>query len=143
MITFFAVPGVGYGECEPDVVAMLGNGVWNDAEDADESRDLLQIRLETHISGTSLEGKISYDTSHNPSEGALEDLLETFEQIIQINCKPFDKNKFSKAVNAIRLLTVKAPDEFIPEMRIQCSKVGVALSLIPEMKKVLWNGATR
>ncbi|MGR3177933.1 MAG: ImmA/IrrE family metallo-endopeptidase [Candidatus Anammoxibacter sp.] len=61
----------------------------------------------------------------------------------QINCLPFDKNKFSKAVNAIRLLTVKAPDEFIPEMRILCSKAGVAISLVPEMKKVPWNGATR
>ena len=61
----------------------------------------------------------------------------------QIDCKPFDKNKFSQAVNAIRRLTVKAPDEFIPEMRILCSKAGVALSLIPEMKKVPWNGATR
>jgi Plasmid maintenance system antidote protein len=61
----------------------------------------------------------------------------------QIDCKPFDKNKFSMAVNAIRQFTVKAPDEFIPEMRILCSKAGVALSLIPEMKKVPWNGATR
>ncbi|MGR3178617.1 MAG: ImmA/IrrE family metallo-endopeptidase [Candidatus Anammoxibacter sp.] len=61
----------------------------------------------------------------------------------QIDCKPFDKNKFSKVVNVIRLLTVKAPDVFIPEMRILCSKAGVALSLIPEMKKVPWNGATR
>jgi addiction module HigA family antidote len=61
----------------------------------------------------------------------------------QIDCPPYDKNKFSKAVEGIRQLTVKEPEEFIPEMRTLCSKAGVALALIPEMKKVPWNGATR
>lgn len=61
----------------------------------------------------------------------------------QIDCTPYDKNRFSKAVNEIRMLTVKDPEEFIPEMRILCSKAGIALVLIPEMKKVPWNGATR
>ncbi len=61
----------------------------------------------------------------------------------QVNCNPFDKNKFVKAVNSIRLLTVKDPEEFIPEMRTLCSEAGVALSLIPEIKKVPWNGAAR
>ena len=61
----------------------------------------------------------------------------------QIDCTPYDKNKFSRAVERIRLLTVKDPEEFIPEMRSLCSKAGVALALIPEMKKVPWNGATR
>lgn len=61
----------------------------------------------------------------------------------QIDCMPYDKNKFLKAVEGIRQLTVKDPEEFIPEMRTLCSKGGVALALIPEMKKVPWNGATR
>lgn len=61
----------------------------------------------------------------------------------QIDCMPYDKNKFSRAVKKIRLLTVKDPEEFIPEMRTLCSKAGVALALIPEMRKVPWNGATR
>ncbi|MCP4255277.1 MAG: ImmA/IrrE family metallo-endopeptidase [Candidatus Scalindua sp.] len=61
----------------------------------------------------------------------------------QIDCMPYDKNKFLKAVEGIRQLTVKEPDEFIPEMRTLCSEAGVALALIPEMKKVPWNGATR
>jgi len=61
----------------------------------------------------------------------------------QIDCTPYDKNKFSRAVERICLLTVKDPEEFIPEMRSLCSKAGVALALIPEMKKVPWNGATR
>lgn len=61
----------------------------------------------------------------------------------QVNCNSFDKNKFVKAVNLIRLLTVKDPEEFIPEMRTLCSEAGVALSLIPEIKKVPWNGAAR
>jgi len=93
ILTFFAVQGVGYGEdgqtCQPDVVVMFGNGVWNDADDTDESRYLLQIRLEKHIYGTDLEGKISYDTAHNPSEGGFADLLEAFEQNIQTNYSQF------------------------------------------------------
>ncbi len=61
----------------------------------------------------------------------------------QIDCATYDKTKFSRAVERIRLLTIKDPEEFIPEMRTLCSKAGVALALIPEMKKVPWNGATR
>ena len=42
IVMFFAVQSVGYGEdelsCQPDAVVMFGNGVWNDAEDADGTR---------------------------------------------------------------------------------------------------------
>ncbi len=92
IVTLLAVPGVGYGIdeqlCQPAVV-FFGNGVWNDAEDANESSDLLEDELEIHTSGTNLEGTIKYKISYNPSEGALEDLLETFEQIIQTNYSNF------------------------------------------------------
>lgn len=61
----------------------------------------------------------------------------------QIECLSFQKDKFKDAVETIRLLTVKEPDEFIPKMQSLCSKAGVALSFVPEMKKVPWNGATK
>ncbi|RZB34829.1 MAG: hypothetical protein SRB1_00597 [Desulfobacteraceae bacterium Eth-SRB1] len=64
-------------------------------------------------------------------------------QAYQIDCNHFDKDNFYKAVMAIRLLTVKNPEEFIPEMVSLCAESGVALSLVPEMKKVPWHGATR
>ena len=64
-------------------------------------------------------------------------------QAHQKDCRPFDKSKFHVAVKAIRALTVKKPEEFIPEMLSLCAECGVALSLVPEMKKVPWHGATK
>jgi len=64
-------------------------------------------------------------------------------QAHQRDCRPFDKNKFQMAVKAIRALTVKKPEEFIPEMLSLYADCGVALSLVPEMKKVPWHGATK
>ncbi|MDN3510735.1 MAG: hypothetical protein NG784_05455 [Candidatus Jettenia sp.] len=89
-VTFLAMSGVVYGEedrpCQPGVVVFFCNGVWNDVENAKASTFLLTDRLETHISGTNLDGIITYKLAHNPSEGALEDLLETFEQEAQTDC---------------------------------------------------------
>ena len=93
LVTFLAMSGVVYGEgeqqCQPETVVFFGNGVWNDAEDADESRRFLQDVLEIHISGTNLDGTITYKLAHNPSDGYLKDLLETFEQDLQTNYSLF------------------------------------------------------
>lgn len=87
LVSFLAMSGVVYGEedrpCQPGGVVFFCNGVWNDVENAKASTFLLTDRLETHISGTNLDGIITYKLAHNPSEGALEDLLETFEQEAQ------------------------------------------------------------
>ncbi len=64
-------------------------------------------------------------------------------QAQQISCKPFDKSTFTEALQAIRLLTVKDPEAFVPEMIQLCADSGVALALVPEMKKVPWHGATK
>ena len=64
-------------------------------------------------------------------------------QAHQIDCRQFDKNKFARAVKAIRLLTVQDSKEFVPEMLSLCAGSGVALSLVPEMKKAPWHGATK
>jgi hypothetical protein len=63
--------------------------VWNDKEAADGSRRLLTRRLESKVSGTSLEGIITYGTSHNPSDGTLQDLWETFVQNGQTDTSQF------------------------------------------------------
>lgn len=93
LLTFLAMPGVVYGEggqqCQPRTVVFFGNGVWNDVEDASESRRKLENRLNTHISGTNLDGIITYELAYNPSNGYLEDLLETFEQDLQTNYSLF------------------------------------------------------
>jgi len=64
-------------------------------------------------------------------------------QAHSIDCLPFDKNTFIRAVKKIRSLTVKNPEEFIPETIKLCADSGVALALVPEMKKVPWHGATK
>ncbi len=93
LVTFLAMSGVVYGEgdqqCQPEVVVFFGNGVWNDVEDAEESKELLLNRVNAHISGTSLDGTITYGLAYNPSEGALKDLLETLEQDLQTNYSLF------------------------------------------------------
>jgi plasmid maintenance system antidote protein VapI len=60
-----------------------------------------------------------------------------------IECKPYDKKKFEAAVKKIRTLTTLNPNEFIPKMIELCAEAGVALALVPEMKKVPWSGATK
>lgn len=75
--------------CQQGVYVIFGNGVWNDKEAADSSRRLLTRRVESAVAGTDLEGVISYATAHNPSEGTLLDLLETFEQNAQTDYSQF------------------------------------------------------
>ncbi len=60
-----------------------------------------------------------------------------------IQTSPYKKEKFKKAVQFIRDLTTKSPNVFIPEMRTLCADAGVALSLVRELKKVPWNGASK
>jgi HTH-type transcriptional regulator/antitoxin HigA len=61
----------------------------------------------------------------------------------KIECQPFQKAKFFAAVKSIRQLTIETPEIFIPKMIQACSSAGVALALVPEMKKVPWHGATK
>lgn len=64
-------------------------------------------------------------------------------QAQQIVCRDYNKNQFYKALEKIKGLTVKRPNEFIPEMISMCADSGVAVALVPEMKKVPWHGATK
>jgi len=61
----------------------------------------------------------------------------------KIDCHPYDKNKFKKALVDIRMMTAKDPDDFIPAMVQLCADAGVAVVFVPEMKKVPWHGATQ
>ena len=64
-------------------------------------------------------------------------------QAHEMDCNPFDKKRFKKALQKIRSLTREEPSVFEPEMKRLCAKAGVAVALVPEMKKVPWNGATK
>ncbi len=60
-----------------------------------------------------------------------------------IDCQPFDQTLFKQTLKDIRKLTVQEPEVFVPEMQTICAKAGVALVLVPEIKGVPWNGATK
>ena len=87
IVTLLTFQGGGYSEderpCQPDVVVMFGNGILNSERSTDRSRRRLQKRMESHISGTGLESRISYKISHNPSAGYLLFFLDFSETFVQ------------------------------------------------------------
>lgn len=64
-------------------------------------------------------------------------------QAQEIKCKSFDRNLFNKNLYKVRTLTREEPRVFVPEVQKLCAEAGVAVSLVKEMKKVPWNGATK
>lgn len=64
-------------------------------------------------------------------------------QAHDVECQPFDKDRFKAALAQIRSLTTAAPQVFEPEMKRLCAEAGVAVTLVKEMKKVPWSGATK
>ncbi len=60
-----------------------------------------------------------------------------------IECAPYDKERFRQVLKELRVLTREAPEVFVPRMIATCSAAGVAIALVPEMKKVPWSGATK
>ena len=93
LIIAFLIPSLIYSAdgrfCQQGVFVVFSNGVWNDKEQADSSRDLLAWRIESRVTGTDLEETLTYATAHNPSEGKLLDLMETFEQNLQTDWSQF------------------------------------------------------
>jgi addiction module HigA family antidote len=64
-------------------------------------------------------------------------------QAHDVECQPFDKDRFKATLQQIRTLTTAAPQVFEPEMKRLCAEAGVAVTLVKEMKKVPWSGATK
>lgn len=64
-------------------------------------------------------------------------------QAQQLACAPFARQKFEQVIQSIRTLTTENPAVFIERMRSICAEAGVALTLVPEIKKVPWNGASK
>jgi len=60
-----------------------------------------------------------------------------------IQCLDYNPGTFKKALNKIRGLTTKEPDVFVPKMTELCSKSGVAVVFVPEIKNTSVWGATR
>lgn len=93
LIIAFLIPSLVYSVdgrfCQQGVFVFFSNGLWNDKEQADSSRRILERRIESRVPGMDPEGTITYATAHNPSDGKLSDLMETFEQNLQTDWSQF------------------------------------------------------
>ncbi len=63
-------------------------------------------------------------------------------QAQQLDCPPYDVEKFRAALQAIRLLTNESPELFEPRMIERCAAAGVAVVLTPPLSKIRISGAT-
>jgi len=70
-------------------------------------------------------------------------LREGERQAQRIATKPFDKDKFIKALMEIRQQTVEEPETFEPTMKRLCAAAGVAVVFVPEVTGTRAYGATR
>jgi addiction module HigA family antidote len=61
----------------------------------------------------------------------------------RIECRPFDKDRFKKALDQIRALTIEGSEVFVPRMRELCAAAGVAVVFTLEIKGAPVSGATQ
>ncbi|MED4977242.1 HigA family addiction module antitoxin [Heyndrickxia faecalis] len=62
----------------------------------------------------------------------------------ELNCSPFNKEKFKSSLEKIRSLTLATnPEIFIPELTKICSNCGVAVVFLPELDGCRASGATK
>lgn len=65
-------------------------------------------------------------------------------QAIRIQCEPYEKATFRRALDQVRDLTAQVdPAQFVPEMQSLCAVAGVAVVFVPELPKTGVSGATR
>ena len=60
-----------------------------------------------------------------------------------IECYPFNKNKFKSAIRKVRRFTVKSSEKFCAEMRNLFAEAGVAIVFLPELSNTRLFGATK
>jgi len=61
----------------------------------------------------------------------------------QIDCAPYNSDRFISALGAVRELTIQPPDVFQSETIRLCAEAGVAVAFVPEIPKVRASGAAR
>ncbi|AVX21644.1 addiction module antidote protein, HigA family [Carboxydocella sporoproducens DSM 16521] len=60
-----------------------------------------------------------------------------------IDCLPYNKDKFKEVLFDIKNLTTTSPEVFVPQMQMLCAKAGVAVVFVKEFKGVPVSGATK
>lgn len=78
-----------YSYCQNNVHVFFGNGVFNDAEEAEIGKEILKERVDKKVRGTALEDKIKYGLAYNPSDGKIADLMEAYLQKTQSGTSQF------------------------------------------------------
>ena len=61
----------------------------------------------------------------------------------KVDCAAFDQALFTESLKQLRGFTSKDPAEFVPVLREQCARAGVAVVLVPPLAGVRAYGATR
>lgn len=62
----------------------------------------------------------------------------------KIQCNPYDRNLFIRALDEIRSLTLETePSVFIPKLREICATAGVAVVFVPELPRCRVSGVTK
>lgn len=61
----------------------------------------------------------------------------------KMDCPKYNRDKFLKAVQAIRLLTVLNPQEFIPQIQKLCGEAGVVFVIVPKIPRAHVSGMAR
>jgi len=64
-------------------------------------------------------------------------------QAIDLPCSPFDAGEFKAALQKVRTMTAHLPEDFVEQTQNICSKAGVAVLFVPELKGCRASGATR
>ena len=65
-------------------------------------------------------------------------------QATHIQCEPYEKAAFRRALDQVRGLTAQVhPAQFVPAMQSLCAAAGVAVVFVPELPKTGVSGATR
>lgn len=59
----------------------------------------------------------------------------------KVETQPFDRTAFRRLLQDLRELTVEPPDRFLSQITERCSSVGVACTLVPELKGTHISGA--
>jgi HTH-type transcriptional regulator / antitoxin HigA len=60
-----------------------------------------------------------------------------------VECKPYDAQRFREALRRIRVLTKEVPENFEPEVVRLCAESGVAVVFVPELPGTHVSGAAR
>jgi addiction module HigA family antidote len=61
----------------------------------------------------------------------------------EIDCAPFDKDRFLAVLSEVRSLTVESPEIFQAALKEGCAAAGVAVAFVPQLPGARVSGATR